>query len=132
MAPPADRFGGISGRHGRHWSGFPPDTTGAISFRFVQSVNSAWAIVGPRRHAPLITHDPLSSLFSAFAPGHVRNNNDGDPIVLYDQLADRFPDRSFCYSVDSTPNHQVIAISRRATHRCITTAMTSDAEPEVQ
>ena len=89
----------------------PPDTTGAVGpNHFVQSVNSAWA-VWDRAGTPLITTTALSSLVSAL-PGPCATANDGDPIVLYDQLADRFLISQFCYSVDSTPNHQVIAISK--------------------
>jgi len=89
----------------------PPDTTGAVGpNHFVQSVNSAWA-VWDRSGAPLIATTALSSLFSAL-PGPCATANDGDPIVVYDQLADRFLISQFCYSVDSTPNHQVIAVSK--------------------
>lgn len=89
----------------------PPDTTGAVGpNHFVQSVNSTWA-VWDRSGTSLIATTALSSLFSAL-PGPCATANDGDPIVLYDQLADRFLIAQFCYSVDSTPNHQVIAISK--------------------
>jgi hypothetical protein len=55
----------------------------------------------------------LGSLFAAL-PGPCANTNDGDPIVMYDQLADRWVISQFCWSPFGSvgPDHQIIAISK--------------------
>ena len=67
----------------------PPDTVGEIGpNHFVQMVNSAFRIYG-RTGTPLIPLTSIGGLFST-VPGPCANSEDGDPIVLYDQLADRW------------------------------------------
>ncbi len=89
----------------------PPDTVGEIGpNHYVQMVNSAFRIYN-RTGTPLI---PLTSIGAIWAtiPGPCAFIEDGDPIVLYDQLADRWMLSQFCWSTGAVPNHQVIAVSQ--------------------
>jgi hypothetical protein len=69
----------------------PPDTNGAVGpNHYVQIVNltfSVYAKNGTRLAGPTLNN----ALWAALAPGSpCREDNDGDPIVLYDRLADRW------------------------------------------
>ena len=91
----------------------PPDTNGEVGpTQFVQNVNSAWRVWN-RTGTPLTSVMSLGSLFSAL-PGPCANTNDGDPVVLYDQLADRWLISQFCWSTTAAtdPDHEIIAISK--------------------
>ncbi|MFM9904214.1 MAG: carboxypeptidase regulatory-like domain-containing protein [Pyrinomonadaceae bacterium] len=88
----------------------PPDTNGDVGpNHYVQTVNSTFRI-WDKTGAPLI---PVSSLNALFAPlgGSCIPAEDGDPIVLYDQLADRWMISEFCTVADPN-NHQLIAVSK--------------------
>ena len=88
----------------------PPDTVGEIGpNHFVQMVNSAFRIYS-RTGTPLIPLTSIGALFSTI-PGPCANSEDGDPIVLYDQLADRWILSEFCLEANPN-NHQLIAISQ--------------------
>ena len=88
----------------------PPDTTGAVGpNHYVQAVNSAFR-VWDRAGAALTATIPFSTLFGTLS-GACRTANDGDPVVLYDQLADRWLISQFCTLADPN-NHQLIAISK--------------------
>lgn len=88
----------------------PPDTTGAVGpTQYVQAVNSAFR-VWDKAGNPLTAPATLSALFATL-PGACATTNDGDPIVLYDQLADRWLISQFCTLADPN-NHQLIAVSK--------------------
>ncbi len=89
----------------------PPDTVGEVGpNHYVQMVNSAFRIYG-KTGTPLIPLTSIGALFSTI-PGPCANNEDGDPIVMYDQLADRWILSEFCVSVANPNNHQLIAVSQ--------------------
>ncbi|MEO5948010.1 MAG: hypothetical protein ABIP79_14425, partial [Chitinophagaceae bacterium] len=87
----------------------PSDVNGEVGpNHFVQTVNVAFRIFN-KSGTPLT---PLAALSSLFSPlGTVGNRNDGDPIVLYDQLADRWIISQFV-TLANPNNHQVIAVSK--------------------
>jgi subtilisin-like proprotein convertase family protein len=88
----------------------PPDTVGEVGpNHFVQMVNSAFRIYS-RTGTPLIPLTSIGALFSTI-PGPCAGNEDGDPIVMYDQLADRWLLSEFC-TVANPNNHQLIAVSK--------------------
>jgi subtilisin-like proprotein convertase family protein len=89
---------------------YPPDTNGAVGpNHFVQTVNLL-ARVYDKTGVPLTVRFPISSLFTALgAPCGTRN--DGDPIVLYDRLADRWLISQFVVP-SGGPFFQEIAISQ--------------------
>jgi len=67
----------------------PPDPTGDVGpDHFVQAVNSALAVFD-KTGVPLLGPVPLNTLWSGFG-GDCELNNDGQPTVLYDQIAGRW------------------------------------------
>ena len=87
----------------------PPDTVGDVGpNHYVQSVNTLWRVFD-KTGAPQTGVLTLGSLWASI-PGACANANDGDPIVLYDPLADRWLISQFC-TVANPNNHQLIAIS---------------------
>ena len=59
---------------------------------------------------PLTSVASLNTLFGPIG-GACGSSEDGDPIVMYDQLADRWLISQFC-TVANPNNHQLIAISK--------------------
>jgi hypothetical protein len=97
----------------------PPDTTGDVGpNHYVQWVNLRYSIY-------TLTRDPVTNQISGFTPvpgfpkngnvvwqgfgGRCETDNDGDPIVQYDQLADRWVLTQF--AVSATPFTQCVAVS---------------------
>ncbi|OFV92106.1 MAG: hypothetical protein A3G76_04475 [Acidobacteria bacterium RIFCSPLOWO2_12_FULL_65_11] len=90
----------------------PPSVTGDVGpAHYVQAVNGLVRIfdkTGTAVTAPF----KMSTLFATLG-GICATNNDGDPTVLYDQLADRWMLSQFAFADPSTPPYsQCIAISQ--------------------
>ncbi|PYK30775.1 MAG: hypothetical protein DME57_05835, partial [Verrucomicrobia bacterium] len=89
----------------------PPDTNGDVGpNHYVQTVNTDFAIYnksGGLLYGPV----PINTLWSGFGGG-CQSNNDGDPTVVYDRIANRWIISQF--SVNSTPYLQCIAVSQTA------------------
>ncbi len=91
----------------------PPDTVGDVGpGHYVQMVNlsyQVWDKSGTSLLGPLASN----TIWSALPAGNIcRVNNDGDPIVLYDQAADRWLLSQFALDFNGTQGfHQCIAIS---------------------
>ncbi len=67
----------------------PPDTNGDVGpNHYVQTVNTDFAVFN-KVGTPLFGPVPINTLWSGF-PGDCQTNNDGDPVVLYDPIADRW------------------------------------------
>ena len=101
-------FGGVGNVNGY----LPPDTTGAIGpNHFVQMVNASYAIFtrdGTRVLGPLNNN----SLWSGFG-GPCQTRNDGDPIVVYDHLANRWVMSQFALpNFPLGPFYQCVAVSQ--------------------
>jgi Bacterial Ig-like domain (group 3)/Divergent InlB B-repeat domain len=91
------------------FSSVPPDTNGAVgSTQYVQWVNVSFAIFNKSTGALIAGPTPGKTLWSGFGGG-CETNNDGDPIVLYDKLANRWVFSQF--SISTTPFLQCIAVS---------------------
>ncbi len=87
----------------------PPDTNGAIgSTQYVQWVNTSFAVFNKTTGALIAGPTNGNALWLGFGGG-CETNNDGDPIVLYDKLANRWIFSQF--SVSTTPFLQCIAVS---------------------
>jgi hypothetical protein len=95
----------------------PPDTNGAVGpTQYVQMVNSVFSVydkAGTRLTGPT----PINALFSALpANSRCRATNDGDPVVVYDQLADRWLLSQFAVRDDAGgtngPYSECVAISQ--------------------
>ena len=86
----------------------PPDTNGDIGpNHYVQSVNLIFAVYdrgGQRILGPL----PNNALWAGFG-GDCQTRNNGDPITLYDHMADRWIHSQF---TTAAPFHQCIAVSQ--------------------
>jgi hypothetical protein len=85
----------------------PPDTNGDVGpNHYVQTINlilAVWNKSGTRIFGPV----PVSDLWNGFG-GICETNNDGDPTVLYDDLANRWVISQFAIGTDG---HQCVAVS---------------------
>lgn len=87
----------------------PPDTNGDVGpNHYVQIVNVLFEVFDKTSGASLLGPETLSTVFTGFG-GPCETKDDGDPIVLYDSLADRWLLSQF---VDAEPSHECIAISQ--------------------
>ena len=91
----------------------PPDTNGAIGpNHYVQQVNNSVAVYDKATHALIGSRFLLSSLFAKLG-GTCAITDDGDPVVLYDKLANRWILSQFGFlSQTAAPYHECIAISK--------------------
>jgi hypothetical protein len=105
MPSPIQNWEGINNVSGV----LPPDTQGDVGpNHYVQWVNLAFAIynkTGTRLYGPANGN----TLWSGFGGGCESNNN-GDPITLYDYLADRWMMSQF--QLNAAPFQQCIAVSQ--------------------
>ena len=84
----------------------PPDTVGDVGPKhYIQAVNVAFAIYD-KTGALLAGPAPINSLWSGFG-GPCDTQNNGDPMVRYDPLADRWVISQF-----ALPSHQCFAVSK--------------------
>lgn len=89
---------------------FPPDTIGDVGpTQYVQATNLLFRVFD-KTGVPLTEKAPISTLFGELGPP-CSLNDDGDPIVLYDSLADRWIITQFLVS-GPAPLSQCFAISR--------------------
>ena len=109
MPPVITQFAGISSTTS-FFCCTPPDPVGDVGpNHYVQMVNKAFQVFD-KNGASLLGPLPINTLFNNFG-GPCENTNGGDPIVLYDPLADRWLLSQF---VVSSPYGQCIAISATA------------------
>ncbi len=88
----------------------PPDTNGAVgATQYVQWVNTAFAVYDKTTGALAPGFPKAGNALWAGFGGACQNSNDGDPIVQYDKLANRWVMTQF--AVSSTPYTQCIAVS---------------------
>src|SRR4051812_37433666 len=111
MNAPIGSFDAISNKDQSALSGFfftPPDTVGDVGpNHYVQMVNTAVEIFdkdGNSLEGPFL----LSDLFAG-SGSPCETKDDGDPIVVYDPLADRWLLTQF---IATNPSHECIAISQ--------------------
>lgn len=103
MPAPEANFNGMTGN-----GPIPPDTVGDIGpNHYVQMVNSRFQIFN-RDGTVALTARNINTLFTGFG-GPCQTENAGDPIVLYDQLADRWLLSQF--SDASAPFFNCVAVS---------------------
>src|SRR5438128_1976154 len=88
----------------------PPDPNGAVGpNHYVEMVNSSFAVyskTGTRLAGPT----NINALWSGL-PGPCRTYNDGDPIVVYDHLADRWLLSQFAVNRGNGPYDECVAVS---------------------
>jgi hypothetical protein len=116
LLPPDRSFDGIA------FTGFiPPDPNGDVGpDDYVQSVNDSFEVFDKDGNS-LAGPTALSTLYGTVLPPSSLcvTSESGDPVVLYDQLADRWLISSFAFGVDANGNpvppfEQCIAISQTA------------------
>jgi hypothetical protein len=89
----------------------PPDNNGAVGpNHVVEIVNTDFAVFS-KTGTPLFGPVPINTLWSGFGGG-CQTNNDGDPVVSYDRIADRWIISQF--QVSQTPFQQCVAVSATA------------------
>ena len=86
----------------------PPDTNGDVGKdHYVQFINLILAIYDKDTGARIFGPVAGNSIWSGFG-GVCETHNDGDPVVLYDHLADRWLVSQFAIAADG---HQCVAVS---------------------
>ncbi|HEY7983072.1 MAG TPA: hypothetical protein VID73_02815, partial [Ktedonobacterales bacterium] len=110
LPAPSSSFDGIGAT-----GAVPPDPNGAVGPQdFVEMVNESFAVfnkdpargaVGSIRYGPVAN----KTLWSGVG-GPCQTNNDGDPIVVYDSIADRWVISQF--AINNTPTYyECVAVS---------------------
>jgi hypothetical protein len=91
LANPLLNFDGVAvGGDGVVPSVAPPDTNGAVGLtQYVETVNVAYAVYNKADGSLAAGPTATKSLWTGFG-GDCETRNDGDAVVLYDQLADRW------------------------------------------
>ena len=113
MPAPLFNFDGISNRNGV----LPPDTNGDVGpGHYVQWVNlslAIWELHRSTNEATLVLSPQNGNVIWWDFGGPCKTSNDGDPIVLYDHLADRWLVSQFALPNDlAGPFYECIAISQ--------------------
>ena len=87
----------------------PPDTNGEVgSTQYVQIVNEGYQVFNKSTGASVLGPIGITTIWGGFG-GVCQNAGDGDPVVLYDQLANRWVVTQFAGS--SVPTDECIAVS---------------------
>ncbi len=87
----------------------PPDTDGEVgATQYVQMVNEGFQVFDKTTGASVFGPASIVSVWSGFG-GVCQNNGDGDPIVVYDQLANRWVISQFAGT--SVPTDECVAVS---------------------
>ncbi len=91
----------------------PPDTVGAVGPNdYVQAVNGGGIRIFDKNGAARGPAFRLSTLFTPLG-GVAASNNNGDALVLYDRIANRWILTQFAFASSTTPPyHQPIAVSK--------------------
>jgi hypothetical protein len=119
MPAPIQNFAGLSHDDmvtgGQAGAGWPPDINGDVGLNhYILAVNSAYAIYD--KTGTLLAAFTEDSLWSGAGTSPCNGNSQGDPVVLYDALADRWVLTHFAFAVSGgnpvAPFYQCIAASR--------------------
>lgn len=103
---PIENFEGINNIAGV----YPPDPNGDVGpNHFVEMVNVSYAVYN-KSGGLLLGPSNINTIWAGFG-GPCQNDNSGDPVVLYDPLADRWLLSQFAVT---TGSHQCVAISQTA------------------
>ncbi len=98
-------------------AGIPPDTNGDVGpTGFIQAVNSAFAVYS-KANGALLTSFSENALWAGTGAGPCDGNSEGDPVVLYDPIADRWILTNFAFAIDFfgnpvAPFYECIAVSK--------------------
>src|ERR1041384_1358424 len=101
---------------GQGGAGWPPDVNGDVGLNhYIEGVNDSWAIYS--KTGTLLAAFTENSLWSGASTSTPCNgNNQGDPIVIYDQFADRWILTNFAFGTSGgdpvAPFYQCFAVSK--------------------
>jgi len=97
-------------------AGWPPDTHGDIGpSHYIQAVNTSIGIFDKATGARLAAFTFNNFFVAAGGTGVCSTYNQGDPVVLYDQISGRWIITDFAFSAVSTPPYyECIAVSKTA------------------
>jgi hypothetical protein len=112
MPSPDTTFAGMN--YNANGAGWPPDTNGDVGpNHYIQMVNSSIGIYSKTTGTPLAVLD-LDTFFNIPSNTICDNNNQGDPVVVYDTMADRWLVSDFAWSnsTDVGPYYECLAISQ--------------------
>ncbi len=98
--------------------GYPPDTNGSVgNDQYVETVNTSYQVWSLNRATNTATSilGPvnINTLWAGFG-GACQSQNSGDPVVLYDKVANRWLISQFTSSVSGGFYYQCVAISTTA------------------
>jgi len=94
----------------------PPDTNGDVGLKhYIEAVNAAYAIYN--KTGALLTSFTEDQLWNPSGSNPCNGNSQGDTVVIYDPLADRWILTHFAFAVDSSGNgvspfYECIAVSK--------------------
>ena len=119
MPPPIQNFEGVARLDvvtgGQAGTGFPPDTNGEVGLNhYIISVNAAYVIYDKATGTQVAAFTE-NSLFSGGPTGTLCDTNSfGDPVVVYDQLANRWILTNFAFVSFPGPGpfYQCFAVSQ--------------------
>jgi hypothetical protein len=104
-------FDGITGAQG---GAVPPDTNGAVGgTQFVEVTNFDYAVYNKTSGKLLLSPTRMNVIFSGFG-GLCESTNGGDPVVLWDKLANRWLITQLAYNGGFTSNFLCVAVSKTA------------------
>jgi hypothetical protein len=87
----------------------PPDTNGEVgATQYVQMVNEGYQVFNKTTGASVLGPSAITTLWSGFG-GVCQTNGSGDPVVMYDQIANRWVITQFAGV--SVPTDECIAVS---------------------
>jgi hypothetical protein len=87
----------------------PPDTDGEVGqTQYVQMVNEGYQVFNKATGASVLGPSGIATIWAGFG-GNCQNNGDGDPVVLYDQIANRWVISQFAGA--GVPTDECIAVS---------------------
>ncbi len=105
---PSISFDGLGHSTGYTPGVFPPDPNAAVGMNYVvETVNLAFAVFKKSDGTMVLGPVDTNTLWSGFG-GSCQNDNNGDPIVMFDQLSQRWIISQFALS---GPYYQCIAVS---------------------
>ena len=93
----------------------PPDTNGAVGqTQYVQIVNEGFQVFDKATGSSLLGPNSISSIWNGFG-GACQNGGAGDPVVLYDHIANRWLISQFASATGGAPiTDECVAISTTA------------------
>src|SRR5438477_217965 len=95
----------------------PPDTNGAIGkTQYVQIVNEGYQVFDKTTGNSVLGPNSISSIWTGFG-GACETGGNGDPVILYDHLADRWVVTQFARATSNGP----------VTDECVAVSITADA-----